>query len=55
MREQWGRVRGEFDLDHFVAQVQSPDREADYDNLVYACHACNLPRDAANFRKPQHR
>jgi hypothetical protein len=35
LREQWGRVRGEFDLDHFVPQVQNPDKEADYDDLLY--------------------
>ena len=42
IRERWGHVTGQFDLDHFVPQVQTPGEPATYDNLVYACHACNL-------------
>ncbi|MCA9206506.1 MAG: hypothetical protein KDA59_25810, partial [Planctomycetales bacterium] len=42
MRERWSRLTGQFDLDHFVPQVQAPERRAVYANLVYACHACNL-------------
>lgn len=41
-RERWGRVTGQFDLDHFVPQAQSPGERPCYENLVYACHACNL-------------
>lgn len=40
-REQWGRVRGTFDLDHFVPQTFQPDQSTDYDNLLYACRTCN--------------
>lgn len=42
LREQWGRVSGDFDLDHFVSQAQSPEGKTDYDNLLYCCHRCNL-------------
>ena len=41
IREQWGRVSGEFDLDHFLPQASHPDQTIEYDNLVYACHTCN--------------
>lgn len=42
MREEWGRLTGEFDLDHFQPQVSRPDLSTEYENLVYACHTCNL-------------
>jgi hypothetical protein len=42
IREQWGRITGEFDLDHFHPQILSPELSVDYDNLLYACHSCNL-------------
>ena len=42
IREQWGRVTGEFDLDHFLPQATDPALAQDYDNLVYSCHRCNL-------------
>lgn len=42
LRERWGHITGQFDLDHFVPQVQNLDEAVSYDNLVYACHACNL-------------
>ncbi len=44
VRERWGRVTGEFGLDHFVPQVLEPDKAADYENLLYACHTCNQGR-----------
>lgn len=34
----WG---GSFSADHFVPKVIAPDRETEYDNLVYACVRCN--------------
>lgn len=42
IREAWGRVTGEFDLDHFLPQASHPDRVDDYHNLLYACRPCNL-------------
>jgi hypothetical protein len=40
-REQWGRAKGMFDLDHFVPQAHDPEQRAQYDNLLYACTTCN--------------
>lgn len=42
IREQWGRVTGEFDLDHFVPQIRDSSAQAVYDNLLYSCRVCNL-------------
>lgn len=42
VRERWGQVTGQFDLDHFLSKVANPDAAVEYDNLFYACHACNL-------------
>jgi hypothetical protein len=41
-REQWARVIGEFDVEHFQPQVNRPELGLTYDNLLYACHTCNL-------------
>ena len=40
-REQWGLVRGMWDIDHFAPQHNHPQRKLDYENLLYACHTCN--------------
>jgi hypothetical protein len=51
-REQWGRVTGEYDLDHFVPQKTDPARKAEYDNLGYACRRCNLTKSGASVPDP---
>jgi hypothetical protein len=51
-REKWGRVTGEYDLDHFVPQRTNPARKADYDNLVYACRRCNSAKSGASVPDP---
>src|SRR5881227_3700512 len=43
LREQWGRVRGVFDIDHFEPAAVRPG-VADYDNLLYACATCNAAK-----------
>jgi HNH endonuclease len=43
-REQWVIAKGAFAIDHFVPTSINPARIADYDNLLYACVACNLTR-----------
>ncbi len=53
IREQWGRVTAEFDLDHFVPQRSRPDRSVEYDNLLYACHTCNLRKDDQRLPDPE--
>jgi hypothetical protein len=41
LREQWGRVRGLFDIDHFQPVTQHPESALDYENLLYTCATCN--------------
>ena len=43
-REAWGRVFGEFAIDHFVPVKYRPDRASDYTNLLYVCGPCNLKK-----------
>ncbi len=46
-REVWYPNRdGSFSADHFVPKVIAPDRETDYENLVYACVRCNSYKQA---------
>ena len=44
LREQWGRVRGMFEIDHFLPVANRLDLAAEYDNLLYACSTCNLAK-----------
>ncbi|CAN5341934.1 hypothetical protein BH10PLA2_BH10PLA2_27040 [soil metagenome] len=41
LREQWGRSKGNFELDHFLPVAREPHRSLEYDNLLYACATCN--------------
>lgn len=43
-REAWGRVFGEFAIDHFLPVTYRPDRATDYTNLLYVCGPCNLKK-----------
>ena len=53
IREEWGRLVGEFDLDHFQPQANNPELSIEYENLVYACHTCNLRKsDKVMFASP---
>lgn len=51
-REQWGRLAGLFDIDHFQAVINRPDLAAAYDNLLYACATCNLVKQALEIPNP---
>jgi hypothetical protein len=42
LRERWCRVRGQYALDHFLPAAHHPALVTEYDNMVYACGACNL-------------
>ena len=44
IREQWGRVTGEFDVEHLRPQTVNPDLATVYDNLLYACRRCNAAK-----------
>jgi 5-methylcytosine-specific restriction endonuclease McrA len=52
LREQWGRVTGEYDVEHFRPQVNSPELGVTYDNLLYACHTCNLLKGVKELPDP---
>jgi hypothetical protein len=52
LREQWGRVRGTFDIDHFRPVVQHPESERTYDNLLYACATCNAAKGKRQVPDP---
>lgn len=52
LREQWGRVRGVYAIDHFLAVAHHPARIADYDNLLYACATCNAAKGAQTVPDP---
>src|SRR5437660_4231724 len=44
LREQWGRVRAVYAIDHFLAVAHHPTRVTDYDNLIYSCITCNTAK-----------
>jgi hypothetical protein len=52
VREQWGRVQRAFDLDHFLPVARARARRLDYNNLLYACAACNAAKGAAETPDP---
>jgi hypothetical protein len=51
-REQWGVLRAAYHLDHFRAQVHQPQAARDYDNMLYACAACNTAKGEAEVPDP---
>lgn len=51
-RERWGQKKGNFDLDHLIPRKIREDLALTYDNLVYACHACNLMKSFASLPDP---
>jgi hypothetical protein len=52
LREQWGRVRGTFDIDHFLPVVQHPEQEQTYENLLYSCATCNAAKGSRVIPDP---
>jgi len=51
-REAWGRVTGDFELDHFQPQSLKPALKLNYANLVYACRCCNLVKGSREVDDP---
>lgn len=51
-REQWGRVKAGFSLDHFFPVSVHPEHERTYDNLLYACAACNQSKGSLILPDP---
>lgn len=51
-REQWGRLTGEFDVEHFQPQAQNPELATVYENLFYACSRCNSAKQSHEIPDP---
>jgi hypothetical protein len=51
-REQWVIAKGAFAIDHFAPTSLTPQRLTEYDNLLYACVACNLTRGNQRIPNP---
>jgi hypothetical protein len=51
-REQWGRVKAGVALDHFLPVAVHPEYEGNYDNLLYACAACNQAKGVVVLPDP---
>ena len=51
-REQWGRVRGVYTLDHFLPVALHPGKATDYDNLLYVCASCNSAKGVREVPDP---
>lgn len=45
-REQWGTVRGNYDIEHFRPESIAPEDALVYSNLLYACATCNSAKRA---------
>ena len=52
LREQWSRVVGTFDIDHFLPVALHPEQERTYDNLLYACATCNAVKGKSAVPNP---
>ncbi len=52
LREQWGRVRRSFDLDHFQPTAIRPVLALHYDNLLYTCATCNSTKRGLEVPDP---
>lgn len=52
IREQWGRVRGVYDIDHFLPVVNHVGLALDYDNMLYVCATCNSAKGSREVPDP---
>jgi hypothetical protein len=53
VREQWGRVTGLFDLDHFLPISRNQEKKASYENLLYCCARCNRAKGDRGIPDPR--
>jgi len=51
-REKWSPPRGVWHIDHRLPQETHADQVVEYDNLVYACAACNLAKGKRDVPDP---
>ena len=53
-REQWGRVRGVYTLDHFLPVALHPGKATDYDNLLYVLRKLQFGQRSSRGSRPSH-
>lgn len=51
-RETWMRNTSGFDLDHHAPRALRHDLALSYENLVYACHSCNISKGTRHLEIP---
>ena len=51
-REAWSRVPGMYGIEHFQPVAHRPELVTEYDNLLYACAACNTIKRAEDVPDP---
>ena len=51
-REAWSNLVAAFAIDHFVPVSKHPAKSLDYDNLLYACRACNAVKGQLRVPDP---
>lgn len=51
-REQWGKARSAYALDHFLPQAFHPEHALRYENLLYSCSSCNAAKGAQEIPNP---
>lgn len=52
IREQWGRVGGVYDIDHFLPVMNHASLALEYDNMFYACTTCNTAKGSRDVPNP---
>jgi hypothetical protein len=52
-RETWLTTGRDYEIDHFLPKSDHPNVEQDYDNLVFACRACNGTKAAKYLPSPE--
>ncbi len=51
-RETWSNLVAAFEIDHFLPVSLHPDKSLDYENLLYACRACNAVKRQLRVPNP---
>lgn len=52
LREQWGLVKGTFNIDHFQAVALFPAKALTSHNLLYCCATCNASKSKRRLPNP---
>lgn len=51
-REKWGRMTGQWHIDHLLSQEDHPELATNYENLIYSCSGCNLAKGKKSVPNP---